>query len=262
MEERLTGGNTHGSIVRVGNTVRRPTSAATPGVHQLLRHLELVGFDGAPRVLGIDDEQREILTFIPGEVVWPDRFDLVMTDDALAAIARLIRVYHDAVATLEVLGVTWSDRGRDPSGAAEVLCHNDLAPWNLIHRDGGWTFIDWDLAAPGRRSWDIAWALLGFVPLMPDRGVGEATIRHRLRVFARYYGLDCEGPGVVDVAVERCTREADLIWTLGAEGVEPYGRLLAEGHHAIWKAAAEHVAARAAGWRDVLRGPRLDRLAR
>ena len=50
----LIGGNTS-TVVRVGDTVRRNVGPWTPAVHALLRHLEYVGFTGAPRVLGIDD---------------------------------------------------------------------------------------------------------------------------------------------------------------------------------------------------------------
>jgi len=32
----------------------------------VLRHLEDVGFDGAPRARGFDDQARERLTFLPG----------------------------------------------------------------------------------------------------------------------------------------------------------------------------------------------------
>ncbi|WP_131764830.1 hypothetical protein [Candidatus Protofrankia californiensis] len=43
-------------------------------IHTLLRHLATVGFDGAPRVLGIDEHGREILTYLDGDTVatpWP-----------------------------------------------------------------------------------------------------------------------------------------------------------------------------------------------
>ena len=39
-------------VQRQGNVVLRPTGPWTPTVHSLLRHLEEVGFSGAPRVVG------------------------------------------------------------------------------------------------------------------------------------------------------------------------------------------------------------------
>src|SRR4051794_31907272 len=66
-EVELAGGTSnHGLVVRVGDTVRRPKSPASAAVHALLRHLERVGFDGAPRLLGTDDEGREVLSFLAG----------------------------------------------------------------------------------------------------------------------------------------------------------------------------------------------------
>ena len=55
-----------GRVVRIGDTVRRPLRAASPATHALLRHLEKVGFDGAPRLLGVDEQGREVLGYIPG----------------------------------------------------------------------------------------------------------------------------------------------------------------------------------------------------
>ena len=66
IEQPLSGGNTNSGVVRIGATVRRGQTAASPAVHQLLRHLEAKGFDGSPRFLGIDAEGREILSFIAG----------------------------------------------------------------------------------------------------------------------------------------------------------------------------------------------------
>src|SRR5262245_19876006 len=104
--------------VRVGDTVRRTSYAWSPAVLDLLRHVERHGFDGAPRTLGFDDQGREVLTFIEGEVgrgagFIPDdggRFDLrlpdfVWRDEVLADLGALLRAYHDAAATFP-----WADR--------------------------------------------------------------------------------------------------------------------------------------------------------
>jgi hypothetical protein len=215
VEEALSGGNTHDAIVRVDDTVRRPIGPWTPGVHALLDHLKRAGFDGAPRVRGIDEQGREVLDYIAGDVVHPDHDELLAPDSALAEVAAMIRRFHDAVESFPAAErFAWSDRGADPSGADEILCHNDLAPWNLVRADGGWAFIDWDLAAPGRRSWDLAWALLSMVPLMP----GSETRVDRIALFREAYGPDTFPADILDVAVERCEREADLITRLGATG--------------------------------------------
>jgi hypothetical protein len=254
VEELLTGGNTHGGVVKVGHTVRRPTGPWTPAVHALLGHLEAVGFEAAPRALGIDERGREILMFAAGRVVWPDHADLVSTDVALAEVAGLVRRFHDAVAGFPLGGEhTWSDRGSDPSGPHELLCHNDLAPWNLVHGgEGSWTFIDWDLAAPGRRAWDLAWALLGFVPLMHFSTLTEDETRHRIGVFREAYGPALFPADVLAVAAERCGHEARRIYELGARGEEPYATLLAEGHYETWAEAERHVERHMRRWSRAL----------
>jgi hypothetical protein len=54
-EERLVGGDVN-VVVRVGDTVRRPPGPS--GVRSLLEWYERVGFDGAPRFLGFDEQGR------------------------------------------------------------------------------------------------------------------------------------------------------------------------------------------------------------
>jgi aminoglycoside phosphotransferase (APT) family kinase protein len=240
-EEPLSGGNTHDTVVRLGATVRRPTGVWTPGVHALLRHLEEQDFAGAPRVLGTDEQGREMLTYVDGRVVWPDHFDLVAGDAALGAVARVIRGYHDAVAGFAFAGYDWSDRGNDPRRDPEILCHNDLAPWNLIATAAGWTFIDWDLAAPGRRAWDLGWAVLSFVPLTPAFALEPDAARRRVAVFSEAYGLDAFPADTVEVAYERAAHEAATIRVRGARGEPPFDRLLADGHAEVWTGIADAV---------------------
>lgn len=251
-EELLLGGNTHAAIVRIGDTVRRPTGAWTPGVHALLQHLERSGFDGAPRLLGLDDQDREVLEFVPGSVIWPDHFALVQTDSALFEVAATIRRYHHAVADFDFEGFAWSDRGSDTHGPGDIVCHNDLAPWNLVHEPAGrWRFIDWDLAAPGRLGWDLALALLSFVQLMPDSRLTESETRHRIAVFGAGYGEPLP-TDILAVAVERCATEAARIEQDGRAGIEPYARLLAEGHATIWREAETHIESNRARWQPAL----------
>lgn len=178
----------------------------------------------------------------------------MMTDEGLTTVARLIRSFHNAVSDFHPADeYTWSDRGSAGRLVGELLCHNDLAPWNLVHTlEGRWVFIDWDLAAPGPRSWDLAWALLTFIPLMPGDEIDHSEIAHRLALFRHAYGPGLVETDVIDVAVARCRREADLIATLGRKGEPPYDRLLAEGHLDIWSRAAEHVRQHADRWKGAL----------
>lgn len=242
----MTGGNTHGAIVRAGDTVRRPTGPWTPGVHALLCHFEEAGFDGAPRALGIDERGREVLTFVEGDVVYPDHVDLLASDQALAEVAVVIRSFHEAVERFDPHGYDWSDRGADGTDGGELVCHNDLAPWNLVRRpDGRWAFIDWDFAAPGRRAWDLAWALLTLVPLMPGDTIPVADVPRRLAVFRDAYGgLDDD---VLEVAVARCEREVHLIRTHPANA-----QLLARREDTIWADAGARVARHSAEWKTAL----------
>jgi len=40
---------------------------------------------------------------------------------------------------------------------AEVICHNDWTPWNALLCDGRVeVMLDWHLAGPGSRIWDVA----------------------------------------------------------------------------------------------------------
>ena len=144
-ETPLDGGS-HSRVVRVAQTVRRVSHPWSSAVHDLLRHLDREGFAGAPRALGFDDQGREVLTYIEGEVGRGDRFipcqggrfdlrlpDFVWRDNVLVHLGALIRAYHDAAATFP-----WADREWlfEPLQPVETVCHNELFPWNTVFRAG------------------------------------------------------------------------------------------------------------------------------
>ncbi|MET7906550.1 hypothetical protein ABZS86_35910 [Streptomyces sp. NPDC005355] len=58
--------------MRIGDEVHRPVQPWTPAVHAVLRHLEAVGFSGAPHVLGMDAQGRGLLTHLVGETTGDD----------------------------------------------------------------------------------------------------------------------------------------------------------------------------------------------
>jgi hypothetical protein len=107
-ETRLGGGRTSVGVVRIGDAVHRPVRPWTPAVHAVLRHLERVGFDGVPRVLGFDGQGREVLSWLEGETVgerrpWPT---WVPSDAALVGVGAWLRRLHDAT----VCAAAWSWR--------------------------------------------------------------------------------------------------------------------------------------------------------
>ena len=194
-------------VVRVGETVRRPLSDRAPAVHALLRHFEAVGFDGAPRVLGIDKNGREILSYVDGE---PALQPAPGGDEVVEGLGVLLRTMHDAQQGFTLpAGVSW------PVGPVavtpdSVVCHNDLFWPNVIFREGvPSALVDWDLAAPRPRVYDVASAASFWAPLWPDakaREWGLPTDRRgaRLRRLCNSYGLGPEERGtLLDVVSHR-----------------------------------------------------------
>lgn len=173
-EEQLSGGNTT-IVVRAGDTVRRPVGPWTPAVHDVLNHLTEVGFSGSPQVLGIDDQDREILEFIPGEVGTLSATEPLpawfQTSESCWFVGRWIRDLQSAQAGLVVdPAKPW----RRAEGAAlrpgQVIVHHDISPYNTVRRqDGSIVVLDWDFARPGDPIEDLAWAAWRWVPLMAGR---------------------------------------------------------------------------------------------
>lgn len=193
-----------GGAVRSGDTVRRPSGPWTPTVQRLLAHLRAHGVPGVPRPLGTDEAGRDVTEHVEGVVPAYPMPDWAWTDDVLRDAARLLRRVHDASVTFDRTGAVWRLPVREP---AEVVCHSDAAPYNMVFRDGRLVaLIDWDAAAPGPRVWDLAYLAYRLVPLGPagaDPGpVPDAERRRRLALLCRTYG-DVEPADLVPVVVER-----------------------------------------------------------
>jgi hypothetical protein len=239
--ERI-GGRTN-EVVRIGNQVRRKSGPQTLTVHRLLSHLRARGFDAAPRAIGLDADGRELLEFIPGEAGAQPLPAWLETHDAIASFGALVRRYHDASASFEHRGDDqWFLPPREPR---EVVCHGDLSPENTIFRDGrAVALIDFDIAHPGSRAWDLGWAAHGFVPLTtPAAGADVAAWlsrqAQRLMALCTGYGLDAIDPlAVLEHAVERLGIVAADIERLAATGIPAFQESLAAGHPVQFRAHA------------------------
>ena len=248
IEERLTGGNVADAVVRIGSTVRKPVTAATPAVEALLTHL--AGQPWAPASLGRDEQGRHRLEFIPGSLAADlPRMSLV----ELRRLGGMIREFHDAVATFVPPADAHWNRVFEPD-RVDLICHNDLAPWNLIRDGDRWAFIDWDAAAPGSRLWDLGYAAQSFVPLID--GGDPVVDGPRLRALADGYRLDDEQRRVLPELISRRTRGMfELLRDSVATGSQPWARLYAEGHGEFWGAAADYVDANLDIWGEALCRP-------
>jgi hypothetical protein len=195
-EVPLTGGG-RTAVTRRGDVVVRETGPWAPAVHALLRHLQRVGFDGAPRVVGtgLDAAGRETLSYIEGEMVNPAPW----SDDAMVALGRMIRRLHDATASFRPpANAAWRAWfGRDLGESDRIIGHCDAAPWNIVARDRKpVALIDWEVAGPVDRLTDVAMASWANAQLYDDddvvamNGLPDAAARMRqVRLFVDAYGL-------------------------------------------------------------------------
>lgn len=200
----------HKVIYRRGQVVVRETGPWTATVHSLLRHLEDVGFGGAPRVVGsgFDSEGRETLSFIEGEFMQPGPWTL----EGAAAVGKLLRELHEATASYhpppDAIWGPWF--GRPLGGPDRVIGHCDVAPWNIVARNGlPVALIDWDFAGPVDPLVELAQACWLNAKLHDDdvaRRDGLPPLAYRarqLRAMVDAYGLSArQRRGFVDRIIE------------------------------------------------------------
>jgi aminoglycoside phosphotransferase (APT) family kinase protein len=203
MGEPLIGDGVTVGIVRIGDTVRRPVRPFTRTVHAYLAHLHRAGFTGAPIPLGIDEQGREVLSFVPGDVPKNPLPAETAGDDVLVALAKLVRALHEASAGWTpppdaVWGGTPGQEKLPPiGGEPELVSHRDYYPGNVVFRDGlPAALIDFDLAKPTTRLYDIAnalwWWAPGRAPVDRAPAFVHLDIPHRAAVFADAYGMTAQ----------------------------------------------------------------------
>jgi hypothetical protein len=248
-EQPLRGGNSSADVVRVGDTVRRSAMPWSASIDALLLHLESVGYEASPRALGYDEQGRQVLSYVEG-FVDPSPMDLGFA--RVREVGTRIREFHDAVRTfVPPDDAIWNVL--IAPDAPEIICHHDLAPWNLVRTTTTLTFIDWDGAGPGSRLWDLAYAAHGFVPMGPDALLSDETAGLRLAALVDGYSLETtERVALIEMMWPRIHSMSEFLERAHEHDIEPWATLWSEGHGEAWRANALYAAQRRAVWEKAL----------
>ncbi|NYH88612.1 phosphotransferase [Actinopolymorpha rutila] len=251
MAEAMSGGR-FAKPVRRGDSVERDFRHANPNVHALLRHFENVGFELAPRFLGVSaDGSREVLSFVEGETGYPPLPAAQRSDEALMEVAHAIRAMHDATQGFEPVDpATWHHQDVAMPTRIDCIGHHDLAPWNIVF-DGSRVvgILDWDRIGPSNRVWDLAYAAHQFVPFHPPAGLKafgwdtEPDRAARLRMFAEAYGGGVTPAEIVDLAALRLLSIGAYIEGRVRAGDSSFEVHREEDHARGYRIAAEYVLA-------------------
>lgn len=217
------------SVQRSGSTVQRSVGLWSASAHAVLEHLERVGFDGAPRFLGTDAQEREVLSYIPGQTI-PEANRPEVSLARLESAARLLRRLHEALEGFHLPeGVAWYPRYHPlPEDGPIWVCHMDAHPANTVFQgDQAVAFLDWDMVGPVPRTWDVAWSAWSYAPLADDevcRRMGWETPPDRmarLRCFCDAYGLaETERRRLPDLVIRLARQQIADIERAAQSGVE------------------------------------------
>ncbi|UUZ90449.1 aminoglycoside phosphotransferase family protein [Paenibacillus sp. P25] len=259
----LHGGNVS-EVVRIGDTVRRTLKRGSYTIHKLLRHLEAAEFSGAPRYIGQDEKEREVLSFMPGETYsaqYPFIPVELRSDEVLAETARLLRSYHDATVGFAHEPTDNWQMSYPGKEIADVICHNDAAPYNLVYRNGmPRAIIDFDNACPGPRIWDLVYLMYTAIPLTryTPTQEGEDMVEYdpllhagkrkiSVETFFNAYGMQ-RPVDWLDHLIRRLEDLCDTMIKRAASGEVAFQKMISDGHLAHYRKEIEFIRSYGRDW--------------
>lgn len=207
-----------------------------------LRHLERVGFAGAPRVVGsgFAPDGREMVSYVEGSSPQP----YAWAEDAVGEVGRLLHDLHAAAATF-VPGPDAAWRpwfGRELAGSRPVFGHCDTGPWNIIARDGcPIALIDFEFAGPVDAVWELAQAAWLNAQLHDDDVAEQchlpdtAARARQLRLILDGYGLPRRQRGdFVDKMIAFAVHDARAEAVRTGLTAETTSATTADGYPSAW----------------------------
>jgi len=206
MEEKILtgggltdGGSTRNKTVRIGDIVHKAAAAQHPMVRKYLLYLEEKGMPGVPRFLGIDEQGRDMFSYLPGKTMGPDYphdHPCLHSDQCVIDTARFMRKLHDvSVGFLpRAIEAGWT-HPHFSNDTPEVICHADAAIWNFVFiNDRLAGLFDFEQACPGTRYWDLAStvSMMSFPgPYNYNPKLHAGKTKRQVKLFFDEYGMPC-----------------------------------------------------------------------
>jgi hypothetical protein len=139
--------------------------------------------------------------------------------------------FHDATLGFDASGDRTWDREMARFSGGDVICHHDVCLENVVFRDGiAVALIDFDFAAPGTRTWDVASFARMCVPIdsLEDAarmGRSAGNPFERLRLVADAYGLPPDRAELVDLLGVQTSAGGGFVKRRGDAGDPAFTRM-------------------------------------
>jgi len=228
--EKLVGGNM--SIVfRNNDIIYRNQKPWSSTIHRFLLHLESEGFKECPRFLGIDKNNYEMLSYVEGECkeIYPGNIERKLHLKGMVSFASIMKRFHQASSTFVVEDKDEWMLSYDGPLEKEVICHNDIAPYNMTFKDDiPYKMIDFDTCCLAPRIRDIVYALYRFIPFT-NNDFNDTYIKECITIFFRSYGMECPKQ-FFDIMIHRLEALIDTIYNRANNDDAIFKKMIIEGH--------------------------------
>lgn len=241
--EKLEGGNMS-NVFRKVDIIYRSQGPWSSTIHRFLLHLENEGFMECPKFIGIDKNGYEMLSYVVGECkeIYPGNIGRKLHLKGVVKLATIMRRFHQASSTFVSLEEDKWMLSYDGPLESEVICHNDIAPYNMtFQEDIPYKMIDFDTCCPAPRIWDIVYALYRFVPIT-NKDFSDTYIKECLTTFFKTYGMEYPEQFFA-IMVNRLEALIDTI-NYKAKKEKVFKKMLADGHVDFYNKEIEYIKTR------------------
>ena len=179
-------------VYRQGNFVYRKEQPWSKSVRRFLSHLEGFGLP-VEHIVQVRDGM-ELADFVEGEMIHPNRWP----DDALYEIGMLAAQLHKAarcyLPAQDDLFQPWCLR--EIGGKDRILCHGDLAPWNVLMEHGHLkVLVDWEYTGPLDPMVELA-RICWLFPQLVDDDLAQRYCLPPPEIRAAQVQIICDGYGL------------------------------------------------------------------